>query len=63
MGEANIVLNSVTLNSGAQNLLLNVTFIDLNGAPFGSVVDFTVNSYTLNGDILSDTDSTTSLAL
>ena len=41
--KANIMLNSVTVNSGAQNLLLNVTSIDLIGAPFGSVVDFTVS--------------------
>jgi Pertactin len=61
--KANIMLHSVTVNSGAQNLLLNVTFIDLNGAPFGSVVDFTVNSSTLNGDILSDADSTANVAL
>jgi hypothetical protein len=61
--KANITLDSVTVNPGAQNLLLNVTSVDLNGAPFGSVVNFTVNPSTLNGDILVDAASTANVFL
>jgi hypothetical protein len=35
----------------------------LNGAPFGSVVDFTVNPSILNGDILVDATSTANVFL
>jgi outer membrane autotransporter protein len=61
--KANITLNSVTVNPGAQNLLLNVTSTDLNGDPFGSVVNFTVNPSTLNGDILVDAKSMATVSL
>jgi autotransporter family porin len=62
--EANITLESTTVEPGAQNLFLNVTSIDKFGAPFGSVVNLTASSSpTLNGDILSDADSTTSVSL
>jgi outer membrane autotransporter protein len=61
--KANIMLNSVTVNSGAQNLLLNVTSIDSNGAPFGSVVDFTVHGSALAGDILAEAGSVANINL
>jgi len=57
--EANITLNSVTVKPGAQNLLLNVTSIDRAGTPFDSVVNFTVNSSTLTGNILVDPSTVT----
>jgi outer membrane autotransporter protein len=61
--KANITLNNVTVTPGAQNLLLNVTSVDLNGAPFGSVVDFTVHGSALAGNILAEAGSVANINL
>jgi len=66
--ETDITLNNSTVNSGTgagvtQHTFLNVTSIDRAGNAFASAVNLTANSSTLNGDILSDADSTTSVSL
>jgi hypothetical protein len=66
--EAKITLNNSKVISGTgagvtQHTVLNVTSIDRAGNPFGSLVNLTANSSTLNGDILSDAASTTNVHL
>jgi cell division septation protein DedD len=61
--KANITLNNVTVTPGAQNLLLNVTSIDLNGDAFNSVVNFTVHGSALAGDILAEAGSVANINL